>query len=302
MDNPSAELETYRTLRLGMVAGGLLLGTGVVGYIISVGGRIPQSVSATFYTPIQTIFTGTLILVGLALVTVKGRPGWENTLLDVAGVLIPMVAFVPTPIQDASCEPAGQDCVPLPLVGGVVLNVGAYLALGLLALGYLWARRLFEGQNKEWDGPTTKGIAVVTGVWLLIGAIFFLARPQFLQFAHYASAISFFVILGVVVFINASYTAPIDPAIDKPASWYRGWYRVIAWMMVGFALFGVVVFLVTGTQNFVYTDAPAPFPVIFWIEVVLLTLFVLYWVLQTVELWDQTVPTSARKPEGAPKG
>ncbi len=301
MDNPSAELETYRALRLGMVAGGLLLGTGVVGYIISAGLRIPPSVSATFYTPIQTIFTGTLILVGLALVAVKGRPGWENTLLDVAGVLIPMVAFVPTPIQDTTCVPAGKDCVPLPLVEGVSLNVGAYLVLGMVALGYLWLRRLLEGTNNEWDGPTTRGIATVTGVWLLVAAIFFFARPQFLQFAHYASAISFFVILGVVVFINASYTAPVDPAIDKPASWYRGWYRAIAWLMVAFALFGVVVFLVTGTQNFVYTETSRPFPVIFWVEVVLLTLFVLYWVLQTVELWNQTVPDSAPAPEAAPK-
>ncbi len=302
MDNPSAELETYRTLRLGMVAGGLLLGIGVIGYIISVGMRIPPSVSATFYTPIQTIFTGTLILVGLALVTVKGRPGWENTLLDVAGVLIPMVAFVPTPIQDASCEPVGKDCVPQSLVEAVGLNVGAYLALGLLALGYLWARRLLEGQSEEWDAPTTTGVGVVTSVWVLITASFFLARPQFLQFAHYASAISFFVILGVVVFINASYTAPVDPAINKPASWYRGWYRVIAWLMVVFALFGVVVFLVTGTQNFVYTETSQPFPVIFWVEVVLLALFILYWVLQTIELWNQTVPTSTPAPDAAQKG
>jgi NADH:ubiquinone oxidoreductase subunit 6 (subunit J) len=198
--------------------------------------------------------------------------------------------------------PAGKDCVPLPLVGGVGLNVGAYLTLGLLALGYLWARRLVEGQNEEWDGPTTTGIGVVTGVWLLIGAAFFFARPQFLQYAHYASAISFFVILGAVVFINASYTAPIDPAIDKPASWYRGWYRVIAWLMVGFALFGVAVFLLTGTQNYVYTEGAAPFPVIFWVEVVLLTLFILYWVLQTVELWNQTVPGRVPAPEAAREG
>ena len=301
MDNPSAELETYRTLRLGMVAGGLLLGAGVIGYVSSVGLRIPASVSATFYTPIQTIFTGTLILVGLALVAVKGRPGWENTLLDAAGVLIPMVAFVPTPIPDASCVPAGKDCVPLPLVEGVALNVGAYLVLGLVALGYLWVRRLLEGQNAEWDGPTTAGIGALTGVWLLITAMFFLARPQFLQYAHYASAISFFVILGAVVFINASYTAPVEPAINKPASWYRGWYRAVAWLMVAFALFGVVVFLVTGTQNYVYTATAQPFPVIFWVEVVLLTLFILYWVLQTAELWNQTVPDSAPAGVGTPQ-
>jgi Na+-transporting methylmalonyl-CoA/oxaloacetate decarboxylase gamma subunit len=42
--------------------------------------------------------------------------------------------------------------------------------------------------------------------------------------------------------------------------------------------------------------------VIFWVEVVLLTLFILYWILQTSELWNQTVPDSAPKPEAAPQG
>ena len=46
----------------------------------------PASISATFYSDLRTIFVTTLLAVGLALVAVKGRPGGENTLLDVAGV------------------------------------------------------------------------------------------------------------------------------------------------------------------------------------------------------------------------
>jgi len=53
----------------------------------------------------------------------------------------------------------------------------------------------------------------------------------------------------------------------------------------------VVVFIWTRRQNAVLpTPTAEPFPVIFWVEVVLLLAFVLYWFLQTAELWNETVP------------
>ena len=294
MGNPTAELETYRTLRLGMAAGGLLLGLALIVFIARPDVPVPTSVSATYYTPIQNIFVGALISVGLALVAVKGRPGWENGLLDAAGVLIPLVALVPTPIQDASCVPAGTDCVPSSLSLAVELTVTAYWALGLVALGYLWIRRWRAGGSANpWGGHTKAGLAPLTALWLLLAVTFFGARPSFLQFAHYASAISFFVILVVVVWINARRSDTDDPVINKPASWYRRWYLGIAVAMVVLVVAGVASFLITGSQNFVLTAVPStPFPVIFWVEVFLLGLFIVYWALQTVELWNHTVPPS----------
>lgn len=293
MDNPSAELETYRTLRLGMAAGGLLLGLALIGFIGLPDVPVPASVSATYYSPIQNTFVGTLICVGLALVAVKARPGWENNLLDAAGVLIPVVALVPTPIPDASCVPAGRDCVPLQLTQAVELNVTAYWFLGLIALSYLWIRRWRAGRAHPWGGSTTGGLGSLTGLWLLLTVAFFAFRPTFMQFAHYTSAISFFVILVVVVFINARNTSPDEALLDKPASWYRGWYFSIVVAMIVFVVAGVAAFAITGRQNYVITATSQPFPVIFWVEVILLTLFVVYWALQTVELWNHTIPPDA---------
>ncbi|MCC6497864.1 MAG: hypothetical protein IT193_16555 [Propionibacteriaceae bacterium] len=294
MDDPSAELETYRTLRLGMAAGGLLLGLALVWFIGLPEVPVPRSVSATYYSPIENVFVGSLIAVGLALVAVKGRPGWENGLLDVAGVLIPLVALVPTPIQDPSCRPAGTDCVPLDLVQGVELNVGAYLTLGLIALGYLWLRRWRAASTgKPWEGPTTRGLTALSALWLLVASVFLLARPAFLQYTHYAAAIAFFAILVAVVWINARRTTAADAAFVKPESWYRRWYLGIAIAMLVFVVAGVALFLATGSQNAVITATPsAPIPVIFWVEVCLLALFIGYWALQTVELWNHTVPPS----------
>jgi hypothetical protein len=60
--------------------------------------------------------------------------------------------------------------------------------------------------------------------------------------------------------------------------------------MVVFVVGGVAAFIITGRQNYVITATAQPFPVIFWVEAVLLSLFVVYWALQTVELWNHTVP------------
>ncbi len=276
-----------------MAAGGVLLGIALVWLIALPEVPVPRSVSATYYSPIQNVFVGSLIAVGLALVAVKARPGWENGLLDAAGALIPLVALVPTPIYDPSCVPAGRDCVPASLVQGVELNVGSFWTLGLIALGYLWARRWRAGTTgKPWGPEATKGLGAMSALWLLVTGIFFLARDTFLQYAHYTAAIFFFAILMVVVWINARRSTADNPALAKPESWYRRWYVGIAVAMLGLVLAGVALFLITGSQSAVITAPTVQIPVIFWLEVCLLGLFIVYWTLQTVELWNHTVPPS----------
>ena len=290
---PSAELETYRTLRLGMALAGVLLFIALFGNIAANNWDIPGSVSATYYELIRTIFVGVLMVVGLALVAVKGRPGLENGLLDAAGVLIPLVALVPTPIKDATC-PTPDECIPPALVQGVVVDVTAYLWLGGLALAYLWVRRWYEGKNgNQWDVGTTSGIAGVSALFVLVVGIFLLMPQLFLKFAHYGAAIPFFAILVWVVVINARRSSdPVDPAISQPAAWYRRWYAGIATAMGLVVAAAVIVFLLTWQQN---AELPTPtserFPVVFWVEVLLLLAFVMYWFLQTAELWNETVPS-----------
>ena len=58
---------------------------------------------------------------------------------------------------------------------------------------------------------------------------------------------------------------------------------------------GVVTFLSTGRQNAQATTETVRVPVIFLVEAWLLLLFVVYWVVQTVELWNRTAP---REPDG----
>ena len=283
-----AALDTYRTLRAGMVAAGLVLGLGLIRYIFGPGHGVPNSISATFYTDLRTVFVTTLLAVGLALVAVKGRQGPENTLLDIAGVLIPVVAFVPTPINDPTCPVPGRGCIPPAFDGQVDLNLWAYLGMGLIGLAVAGLRMGSASRTlTPWSPSSRIGLVVLALIWALYTGTYLLARPFFVQYAHYTSAISFFLLLIGAVWINSRSTRG-NPNLEKvPVSVFRRVYRAIAIVMVAAILAGVAVFLVTGSQNAVVGDR---FPIVFWIEAVLLVLFVTYWVFQTVELWYITQP------------
>lgn len=290
MDDRGA-LDTYRTLRAGMVVAGLLLGLGLLGYAVTSGHGVPPSISATYYTELQGIFVATLLAVGLALVGVKGRRGAENTLLDIAGVLIPLVGFVPTPIPDPSCPVPGRDCVPVALHGAIDLNMWAYLGAGLIALIVAGLRLGWAARTSEpWTASARRGLLLVVVLWVVCAASYLFVRPGFLQFAHYTSAITFFLLLIAVVWINGRQSLGRNDLAALSAAAYRRTYKTIATAMLVAVAGGVAVFLVTGNQNAVVGGR---FPIVFWIEAVLLVLFVTYWVFQTIELWYYTVPPSA---------
>jgi hypothetical protein len=298
-----AALDTYRTLRAGLVAVGVLLAVGLIVHIVRSGGRVPGSISATFYADdLRGIFVATLLAVGLALVAVKGRPGPENTLLDIAGVLIPVVGFVPTPIADPSCPVPGRDCVPVTLHPAIDTNMWAYLSAGAVALIVAGLRMWYVRSSTPWSASTRTGLAVVAALWVVYAGAYAFVRPVFIQYAHYTSAISFFLLLIAVVWINGRNSLGVNDLADLSGTTYRRIYRIIAIVMLVAVGVGVVAFIVTGQQNAVVDDR---FPVVFWIEAVLLALFVTYWVFQTVELWfftlpPQVAPSSPGSPAPAP--
>jgi hypothetical protein len=297
-----ASLDTYRSLRAGMVAAGLLLAMGLVFYALQPGVGIPPSISATFYSSLSTVFVATLLTVGLALIAVKGRLGVENTLLDVAGTLIPVVAFVPTPTFSSECPVPGRDCVPASLHPAVDINIRAYLTVGVVAIVVAWVRMTIAARTPTpWTLATRRGLIPPALIVVAFGVAYLAVRPVFIQFAHYTAAIGFFLLLMVVVWINGRRSVEtVDPA-NVPAAWYRGVYRTIATLMLAALGGGVAMFAATGNQNAVVNGGGTPFPVIFWIEAVLLTLFVSYWVVQTVELWNYTVPPQAGSVSAAPR-
>jgi hypothetical protein len=285
-------LLTYRYLRVAIVAVVLVLFVSLTMQIVTDHGRLGSgeewwhaSISAYFYSPVQSIFVGTLVAIGTCLIAIKGRRGAEEVLLNFAGMSAVAVALIPTPLDAAMCT-AEPYCLDVPeRVGN---NVGTLLLVGgVVLLLSTWPRRRDLGHRAGWDLWLTWVAWAGTGIWLLAWPASFLAS------AHYSAAVLLFACLVAVAWINGSDHAVTAQALERlrgmSARAYRVWYRWIAVVMAAV--------LVVGLATMVILDRYLPdlFPqTLFVVEAVMMLIFALFWVLQTIEFWDIGLPARAR--------
>ena len=285
---PGAGLEdvtrkSYRYLRVSVVALALLLSIALAIEIMWGGRERFGSISGYYYSPVRSIFVGALLAIGPALVAIKGRAGWEDTMLDLAGMLAPVVALVPTPLPDArddvDCAAGVTKCIPPEYVAGVENNIGALAILGLIALAFAW---FSAGRKVREESATRYGLAAAMLTWAVFVATFLAAPGFFLSVAHYAAAIPFFLLIAAVAYLNGR-RAPArrHVAVMTPSSYGRA-YRTISGLMI----FTLV--LTGGYYAVAAAVGTAPwFATIFAVEALLLVLFVVFWILQTAENWRE---------------
>src|SRR3954469_5812708 len=182
-------IKTYRYLRMAMIAMIVLLGASLVIEWSKTDPRCLQtSISAYYYTPVRAIFVGALITIGVCMVVLKGNTEPEDILLNVAGILAPAVALVPTPGQ-GKCH-----SVPVAL-GDAAANVANnMLALFIVGVPCLILTAVFIVRDRiKNPGRWTPMYLVGLGVAVLIfggGLVWFFAdRSGFIGHAHYAAAI-----------------------------------------------------------------------------------------------------------------
>jgi hypothetical protein len=275
--------KSYRYLRVAVVALALLLGIALILEIVWGGRERFGSISGYYYSPVRSIFVGALVAIGPALVSIKGRAGWEDTMLDLAGMLAPVVALVPTPLPDArddvDCAAGVAKCIPPEYVASVQNNIAALAILGLIALAFAW---FSAGQTVRREPSTRYGLAAAVLTWaVFVGA--FLAVPAFfMSVAHYAAAIPFFLLIAAVAYLNGR-RAPArrHVAVMTPSGYGRA-YRTISGLMI-------LTLVLTGCYYAVTAAVGATpwFATIFAVEAVLLVFFVVFWVLQTAENWRE---------------
>ena len=274
-----ASRKTYRYLRVAVVAMAVLLGVSVaIEIAFGPRGGILDSISAYYYTPVRGVFVGSLVAVGLGLVAIKGREGPEDIMLNLAGMLAPLVALVPTPI---SFPVAGfvteQRTVPAALVPAVENNVAALLVLGVV--GVVFAAATVE--DGTYRAAHLRSIAGAGALLAGLAAWFAFGRESFLEFGHYAAAVPMFGLIVGVAVVNARQTTGGAVHHRLARATYRRAYGAIAGAM-GVTIVVAVAFFVldsTGHRPF--------FAWLFWVEVALLALFAVFWVLQTAEHWDE---------------
>src|SRR5680860_326649 len=93
--------KTYRYLRIGLLFSVLMLGISIVVERVMIE-CWQTSISGYYYTPVRAVFVSSLVVTGVAMIAIKGQ-GVEDLMLNIAGMLAPVVAFVPTQNVSEGC-------------------------------------------------------------------------------------------------------------------------------------------------------------------------------------------------------
>ncbi|MEO7125821.1 MAG: hypothetical protein ABI382_09730 [Nakamurella sp.] len=272
---------TYRYLRLTIVG---LFTALIVSVIWQIGqdGFLRSSISAYYYAAPRSIFVGALVGVGAALIAIKGRAGPEETLLNIAGMLAPIVAMVPTPLSSAragGCAGASR-CVPEAFVAGVDNNMWALIITGVGAL-------IVAGLVTWRAGRLARlRCGFAAALWLLVSVAFIGWRDAFLSSAHNLAAAGLFVLIAVVVVINARHAQQFrEPPVFR-ARTYCWIYRAIGAVMAVAAAVALVMTILS------LAGSMLPHAWLFVMESVMIGTFIAFWAVQTVQFWEIGVPGS----------
>ncbi|MDF2555954.1 MAG: hypothetical protein K0R60_1849 [Microbacterium sp.] len=186
----STSQRTYRYLRLTLAGAPIAIMLAVL-FAIPDAGVLP-SVSHYFYSSARTVFSAALVTAAACLLALSGR-GPQRVLLDVAALLAPLIAIIPTP----------------------------YLAIGaaVLAIGFVLARR---GDIALRDtGPT---LALAAAVLAAATLVWTLAPDQLVRYGHAVAAFGFFILIALVALAEALRPSDTHP----PARRTRIGYVVVA--------------------------------------------------------------------------
>jgi hypothetical protein len=272
-------LKSYRYLRLVMVGLVVLLAASVLIEIEQTGfGCLRTSISSYYWTPVRGVFVGALVAIGTCLIVLKGNTVVEDLLLNVAGALAPVVAFVP--IQDPrECQSTPWSSAPATeLRANIFNNVGAFLVAGLVAVVVAWlvARREGRGALSRAD---LVGLLVTVALVLVGIGLFLWARDFFDRWAHYLAAIPLFLVLVAVMVVNA-----VSYARTEAAQKGREVGRAeLANRYLAIAVVTVVLVVTLGLLTWLAHWRHGTF----WLEVVVIGAFAAFWATQTAELWGE---------------
>lgn len=274
--------KTYRYLRLGLIGSAFMLAVSILWEFREVGYECLQtSVSGYYFTPVRAVFVSVLVAVGAALIVIKGQ-GVEDFFLNVAGMLAPVVAFVPT-VNAADCSSIDLD--PFPLVrtpSGTMLsdatlanvsnNLGALVITGVagVIVAFVLSRR------DSGVRPPLLGLAATLAIILVVGGLYASGWEWYRSQLHNIAAILMFVFLGAASIANAR---------RMGAAGSRRYARLY-WLIP--ILMAVTVGVILSIDRLMDGWAHA----IFTLEAVEVSLFAFYWIVQTAEHWNERVATT----------
>lgn len=275
---------TYRYLRLSIVGAVLLLFVALTVTIARFGPML--SVSAAVYTPARNIFVGSIFAVALALLALSGR-SLSQALLDYAAIAAALIATVPAPLEPGQLPPSEADLAGVQVGMLSLLIVGAVAVIAILAVALV---------QRTLTLAIGAGIAVAGAILGAVALWWLLAPISFLEWGHIVAAFTFFALIAAVSGLAAWTVDETSGEADAAArTMYRGLYTVIAaGILITLAL--LVVVIVLDMQGIDLVESTG-LPLVFIGEATALLLFAAFWLIQTVELWDEPDPRLRVMPE-----
>jgi hypothetical protein len=288
-DSQGHSISTYRYLRLAIVTVILTL---LVSLLLErrVASCWQGSVSSYYYTPVHAIFVAALGVIGVALIAIRGGTWLEEVLLNMAGFLAPVVAFVPTGWSSSICpsnlKGTSKEIVDRLLKGNHFFakfsgnNLVAFVVGGFVAVVLAAGVARIRGRKDRLVPPTELALPALGSAGVVVtGFIWHASWPgSFNTHAHSYSAIFMFVLVGIVMILTAQ---------RDTSTLYKAVYFASAGAMAaGFVAVVVAGMLVTWHHE------------VLVLEGIEATVFVAFWFLQTIQLWDEGLP-APKGPEGA---
>ncbi|MFB4350001.1 hypothetical protein [Microbacterium sp. CR_7] len=249
------------------------------------------SISHAFYTPVRDVFTGALIAVSVALLALSGR-NRATTLLDVCAVFAPLIAIVPTGIADTRAEghlpcPAAMDCIPGGAVESAKAGIAVY-AIVVVATVIVTAVIRARTRTPNRSAALVSVIAIATASVVTALAFVPSLNESFpfnfwpVHSIHFVATLAFFGVFSAVPILYAG--GPLEPGETPPTPRRRSIYRWIAGLLIVDLLFLAAAVLFRQ----VFGETPA----LLIGEVVALLLFAWFWLLQTLQRWNDADPPS----------
>jgi hypothetical protein len=265
-------LTIYRDLRVGMVVITLMLFVAIV--IEELSATCWQfALSAYYYTSAHSIMIAALLALGTLLIVYKGSNDTEDVFLTLAGVSALMIAMVP---QGRPAMLCGRDDLPPQFQPAVQPNVWAVvvaLFAGWLGMFCLHLRK------RTWQPKRLLGILALGIFWLImvLGFIALVFFPSWFNAnIHGIAGVSMLLSFIITVFCAAYVVGREDISKSPHRRGYQRWYRWIAAVMVG-TLIAVIA---------VHLRHPGWELWVLLMETLVIVEFAVYWMVQTVELWD----------------
>ena len=282
---------SYRYLRLSVVVLVITLAVSLLIEMTAGRTRWLGSISAYYWTPVHAVFIGALFAMGASFVALKGRDSIEDMSFNLAGVLAPVVALVPTRRPGGLCErchPVEVDAAALVRNNVPALGIALFVTI---VVAYVIAR--LDNRRRP-SIPTAAWVGLGLGAALLVGGVvwYVAGRRSFHDHAHLTAAAAMFVAIWCAVMVNAGLPRRLlerlygwlgeeIPEPSRPG--FLLTYRILAVCM---AVSPLILFSGRDHQIFV-------------VEALEILPFGVFWALQTAEGWD-TGFTAAPAAPGQP--